>query len=357
MKENHQRNQQQVKTNSVHSGVSKRRGFFRESQQKAMFGGILFTSCIAFIGFIAINIPWLSYVGPMATAILLAVLYRQFFGYPEPLREGVQFTAKKILRFAIVLYGIKLNIAVVWNQGLPLLGKGILVIGFSIGIAWLLAKWFHADQDITFLASIGTGVCGAAAIAAVSPIQQAKEEDTALSVGIIALTGTVFAIGYTLLLPMFPNQEVWYGIWSGISLHELAHVALAADPAGEEALAMALLTKLGRVFLLIPLCFLLILWKRREGNAGTKANIEFPWFLVGFLVMSFLQTFVIGDFLQAHKEIADGISKATTFLLTMAMVGLGLNIHLNHLKNRAAKPFFVIIITSALLSVFTYWIV
>lgn len=356
MKRKQQQNQQQVDAKNAHMEVAGDAGH-QDSQTRAFVVGILFTICIAAIGFLTANLPVLSYVGPMAIAILLAVSYRQLFGYPEQYREGIQFVAKKILRFAIVLYGLKLNMAVVLDQGLPLLGKGVLVIVFSIGVAMLLARWLRADQDLTFLASIGTGVCGAAAIAAVSPIQQAKEEDTALSVGIIALTGTVFSIGYTLLLPMFPGQELWYGIWSGLSLHELAHVALAAGPAGEEALAMALLAKLGRVFLLIPLCFFLILWKRRKGDSKAKASIEFPWFLVGFLAMSLLQTFVIGDFLEANKAVADGISKGTTFLLTMAMVGLGLNISLSQLKNKAGRPFFVIILTSILLSVFTFWIV
>lgn len=356
MKENHHQNQQQIKTKTI-VGVGDKQGLSWKSRQKAILGGICFTAFIASIGFVATNIPLLSYIGPMVVAIVLALLYRQLFGYPEQLREGIQFTSKKLLRFAIVLYGLKLNIAVVGDQGLPLLGKGILVIGFSIGIALLLARWLHADQDLTFLASIGTGVCGAAAIAAVSPIQQAKEEDIALSVGIIALTGTIFSISYTAILPMLPDQEIWYGIWSGLSLHELAHVALAAGPAGEEALAIALLAKLGRVFLLIPLCFLLIMWKRQDGKSKGKANMEFPWFLVGFMIMSFLHTFVIGDFLQANKMVSDGISKGTTYLLTMAMVALGLNISLSRLKKKTARPFLVIILTSFLLSVFTYWIV
>ena len=53
------------------------------------------------------------------------------------------------------------------------------------------------NQDISILLGIGTGVCGAAAIAATAPILKSKEKDIAISVGIIALVGTIFALIYT----------------------------------------------------------------------------------------------------------------------------------------------------------------
>ena len=56
----------------------------------------------------------------------------------------------------------------------------------------------------------------AAAIAAIAPIVKSKDEDTAISVGIIALVGTVFAVGYTLIEPVLPLSSESYGIWGGI---------------------------------------------------------------------------------------------------------------------------------------------
>lgn len=128
----------------------------------------------------------------------------------------------------------------------------------------LLAKLFKANSSLSLLLGIGTGVCGAAAIAAVSPILKAKDEDTAIGAGIIALVGTIFAITYTILRPFLPLTDLQYGVWSGVGLHEIAHVALAGAPAGPDALAIALLAKLGRVFLLVPLSFILMYWMKRK---------------------------------------------------------------------------------------------
>src|SRR5690625_2240380 len=248
------------------------------NSKKYFFGGILFTFFIALLGYLLAFLPLFNQIGQLASAILIAVLYRQFFGYPEILRPGVTFSSKKLLRLAIILYGIKLNISVVLNDGLGILFRDVLVIIFAISLTVWLAKLLKADKMISLLVGIGTGVCGAAAIAAIAPIVKSKDEDTAISVGIIALMGTVFAIGYTILRPILPLEALDYGLWSGMSLHELAHVAIAAEPAGEDATALALLAKLGRVFLLITLSFIFIfIMKDRKSTRLNSSHVAISY--------------------------------------------------------------------------------
>src|SRR5699024_540331 len=196
----------------------------------------------------------------------------------------------------IILYGLKLNVDTVFQDGLGLLARDALVIIFAIGVTVWLAKVFKADKNISLLLGVGTGVCGAAAIAAIAPIVKAKGEDTAISVGIIALIGTVFAIIYTVLRPLLPLDDIQYGIWSGTSLHEVAHVALATAPASDDAFAIGMLAKLGRVFLLIPLSFIFIYFtKRKQAQKNdTENKVEFPWFLLGFIILSIIGSYGLG---------------------------------------------------------------
>lgn len=321
--------------------------------------GIAFTFFIALLGFLLALVPGFDHVGQLACAIIIAVIYRQIFGYPEALRTGITFSSKKLLRLAIILYGLKLNIDTVFHDGLGLLARDAIVIAFAIGLTVWLAKVFKADKSISLLLGVGTGVCGAAAIAAVAPIVKAKDEDTAIGVGIIALMGTVFAIGYTILRPILPLLPIEYGIWSGISLHELAHVAIAAAPAGEDALAIGLLAKLGRVFLLVPLCFIFIYFMKRKSKDTDEAQskVEFPWFLVGFILMSVLGSYILGRSIPMSDGVMNGISTATTWILTAAMVGLGLNVSLQDLRTRAMKPLLAMTITSVCLSVLAFFII
>lgn len=320
--------------------------------------GIAFTFLIALLGSLLAMLPGLDHVGQLACAIIIAVIYRQVFGYPEALRKGITFSTQKLLRLAIILYGLKLNIATVFHEGWGLLIRDAFVIALAIGLTIWLAKVFKADKSISLLLGVGTGVCGAAAIAAVAPIVKAKEEDTAIGVGIIALMGTIFAIVYTILRPLLPLIPADYGVWSGISLHELAHVAIAAEPAGEDALAIALLAKLGRVFLLVPLCFLLIYIMKRKNNKQQAGNkVAFPWFLLGFILMSIFGSYVLGHAIPISAQVMEGTATATTWILTAAMVGLGLNVSLKDLRARALKPLLAMGITSVVLSIVAYFMV
>lgn len=331
----------------------------RFEQQKNWTFGVAFTFFIALLGYLLALVPGFSYVGQLACAIIIAITYRQIFGYPEAIRAGVTFSAKKLLRLAIILYGLRLNINVVLSDGLGLLLRDAFVILFAILVMVWLAKVFKADKSISLLLGVGTGVCGAAAIAAVAPIIKSKDEDTAIGVGIIALMGTVFSILYILLRPVLPISPIDYGIWSGISLHELAHVALAAEPAGDDPLAMALLAKLGRVFLLIPLCFILILFmkSKNKGSDESTAKIAFPWFLLGFIALSIFGTYVLGHSIPVSEGTLEGIYSVTTWLLTAAMVGLGLSVSFSDLRTKAVRPLMAMIITSVLLSVVAFFIV
>jgi uncharacterized membrane protein YadS len=134
-------------------------------------------------------------------------------------------------------------------------------------------------------------------------------------------------------------------------------VALAGSPAGPDALAIALLAKLGRVFLLIPLSFILLFWMKRKGKveSGSEAKIEFPWFLIGFIFMSLFGSYVLGHAFTIQPNIMNGISFITTFILTMAMIGLGLNVSLKDLRTKALRPLLAMAITSFLLSIITFF--
>lgn len=329
-----------------------------EKSKRFWLGGVAFTFLVAAVGMALASIPGLDHLGPLACAILLAVMYRQLFGYPEAIRPGIQFVSKYLLRLAIMLFGLKLNMDVLIHQGWGLVIRDAAVIVFAILMTIWVGNVLKASPSLSLLLGIGTGVCGAAAIAAVSPILKSNDDETAISVGMIALVGTVFSIAYTLIRPVLPISSLHYGIWSGMSLHEIAHVALAGAPAGQDALAMALLAKLGRVLWLVPLSFVLIYWRRKkdDGQEGGETKVEFPWFLLGFIMMSLLGSYVLGNAIPVSQNVLSSLSSFTSFLLTAAMVGLGLNVDLRKLRTNGLRPLLAMCIVSLLLSFLSFFI-
>lgn len=288
--------------------------------------GLSLTFIVALFSFLAAKLPILDKVGALTIAILIAILYRHFRGYPEQYSSGITFSSKYLLRFAIILYGLKLNI-------FDIIGQGSKLLAIDVGV--------------------GTGVCGAAAIAAVAPIFKSREKDTAISIGIIALIGTIFSLIYTAIYAIFSMTTNVYGAWSGVSLHEIAHVVLAGGFGGSDALKIALLGKLGRVFLLIPLTIVLILIMRfRSSESSSKGRISIPYFLIGFVIMALVNTYV-----TIPSVLLNILNTISTICLLMAMVALGLNVAFKDLKNRALKPLMTIIITSICLSSLAFIVV
>jgi len=320
--------------------------------------GVLFTLLLALAGWGLSLLPGLDRLGPLASTLLLAAAYRHRFGYPAALASGIRFSSASLLRLAIILFGLKLNIGVLFQQGLPLLARSSGTVIFSLVAVLLIGRLLRADRKLTLLLAIGTAICGAAAIAATAPLLRSKAEDTAISAGLIALIGTVFAAVYTLIQPWLPISPSAYGIWSGLTLHEIAHVAMAAAPAGPDALADGLLAKLCRVALLVPVSLGIIavskLRKGKERPASLEAAFPFPWFLLGFIIMSLFGSYALPIMLPKPDVLLDGLSIVTTLLLGMAMAGLGLNVNLRDFRTRAMRPFIAMLIASLLLAGLTY---
>lgn len=168
--------------------------------------------------------------------------------------------------------------------------------------------------------------------------------------GIIALIGTLFSLAYTVITSIFNIAPQLYGAWSGSSLHEIAHVVLAAGFAGEASLKIGLLAKLGRVFLLIPVSLILLaIMKYKSQHSAQKAKIEIPYFLFGFIIAALINTY-----LPLPEPLMAVLNFLATLLIIMAMVGLGLNVALKDIKDRAGKPLIAIVIASIILSALTF---
>ena len=316
------------------------------SKNKYFILGIVFTLIIAIISLTLSKVPILDKVGALTIAILIAILYRHFKGYPEKYRTGIEFSSKRLLKLAIVLYGLKLNINEIITKGGTLLLVDIGVVIFSLTGIYFLNKWIKGDKNLGILLGIGTGICGAAAIAATSSILKSREKDVAISIGIIALIRTIFSLGYTVIDSFLHLTPQLYGAWAGTSLHEIAHVVLAADFSRDKALSIALLGKLGRVFLLIPVSIILIIiMKFRSKNRYESQKIDIPYFLIGFVIMAIIHTYIVIP--QTLMYVLDFI---TNLFMMMAMVALGLNVSFKDLKNRAFKPLIAVIVISLCLS-------
>ncbi|MDQ0086889.1 putative integral membrane protein (TIGR00698 family) [Paenibacillus anaericanus] len=321
--------------------------------------GIGLTLIIAFIAKYLSFLPFLSIMGQLVIAILIGIAWRATVGVPDTIIAGANFSSKKLLRFGIILLGMRLNLMDIVNAGPKVFIIAVIVIIFTLAVVYGLTRLFKVDQRLGILTACGTAICGAAAVVAIAPQIKAKDDETAIGAAIVAILGTIFTLVYTFLYPILGLSPIGYGLFSGATLHEIAHVIAAADAGGSDAVDMAVIIKLTRVSLLVPVAILIGIWSnralRKQQGGQSKASwksIPIPWFILGFLLVSGVNSLGI-----VSAELASDIVFIAYMLIAMAMAGLGLNVDLVDFKRLGMKSFAAGLIGSVLLSVLGFMLV
>ena len=286
-------------------------------------------------------------LSPMIIGIVLGMVYANSLRMhlPDTWVPGIQFCSKKILRLGIILYGFRLtfqDVVAVGTAGIVI--DAIVVTVTIIGGYWL-GKLLRMDRDIALLTSIGSGICGAAAVLGAEATLRTKPYKTAVAVATVVIFGTLSMFLYPIayragILDLSPVQM---GIFGGSTLHEVAHAVGAGNAMGGEIANVTVIVKMIRVMMLVPVLLVLAWWvaaSRKSvavaegGEAAGKSKIAVPWFALGFLAVIAFNSF---DLLPA--AVVDVINYIDTFLLTMAMAALGAETSFDKFKKAGAKPF------------------
>ncbi|WP_240417734.1 YeiH family protein [Paenibacillus periandrae] len=331
-------------------------------KQNKMWGvipGVSLTLLLAVSAKYLAVLPFLSIMGQLVIAILLGIGWRAAVRVPQQAIAGISFSSKKLLRFGIILLGMKLNLIDIVHAGPKVLAIAVINIVFAILVVYGIARLLKVEQRLGILTACGTAICGAAAIVAIAPQIKANDDETAIGAATVAILGTIFTLVYTLLYPLLGLTASGYGIFTGATLHEVAHVIAAAAPGGQQAVDLAVIVKLTRVALLVPAAIVIGIWANREEsqknenvNKTSWKSIPIPWFIVGFLLMSGVNTLGIMPTAVTNQFIV-----VAYVLIAMAMAGLGLNVDISTFRRLGMKSFAAGLIGSVLLSVLGYLLV
>lgn len=326
-----------------------------ESKNGQFLKGILLTLAIALVAKYISTWPFFSIMGQLVIAIILGMIWRATIGVQDTWNTGINFSSKKLLRLGIILLGMRLNLADIYNAGGSVFLIALVDLVFALIVVYWLTKLFKVEKKLGILTACGTAICGAAAVVAIAPQIKANEKETAVGAAIVALLGTAFTLVYTIFYSFLGLTQAQYGVFSGGTLHEIAHVIAAASAGGNEAVDMAVIVKLTRVALLVPVAIIIgILYQKKEKSVEKKAfSLSIiPWFIVGFLVMSAINSTGI-----VPENVAQGIVNIAYILIAMAMAGLGLNVEIKTFKQLGMKAFVAGLIGSIFLSILGYLLV
>lgn len=314
-----------------------------EKRSSMLHGVLLITlfSCAAFYIGDMDFVKSLS-LSPMIVGIVLGMLYANSLrnNLPDTWVPGIQFCSKRVLRFGIILYGFRLTFQNVLDVGLPAIFIDAIVVTLTICGGVLVGKLLKMDKDIALLASVGSGICGAAAVLGAESAIKAKPYKTAVAVSTVVIFGTLAMFVYPVLYRngVFDLNPQQMGIYTGSTVHEVAHVVGAGNAMGPEVSNSAIIVKMIRVMMLVPVLLVISFFMMRaamkSGEGSSRGKINMPWFAILFLVVIAFNSF---DLLPAG--LVDFINTFDTFLLTMAMTALGAETSIDKFRKAGFKPF------------------
>ena len=280
---------------------------------------------------------------PMIVGIILGMLYANSLrnNLPETWTPGIVFCSKRILRFGIILYGFKLTFQDITAVGLPAIIIDAIVVTVTILLGIFIGRLLKMDRSIALLTACGSAICGAAAVMGVDGAIRPKPYKTAVAVATVVIFGTRSMFLYPVLYRSgvfdLPAQQM--GIFAGSTIHEVAHVVGAGNAMGSEISDSAIIVKMIRVMMLVPVLLVIAFFvakdvAKREDAEGKKNKIQVPWFAIMFLLVICFNSLNL-----LPEEVVKGIVTLDTFLLTMAMTALGAETSIDKFKKAGFKPF------------------
>lgn len=286
-------------------------------------------------------------VGGPISAILIGILIRLLIGLPSRTQTGVTFSGKRLLQLAIILLGAGLSLKTVWTTG----SQSFVVMICSLLIALvggsLIGKLLRLPGNIITLITVGTSVCGASAISAVSPIISAAESEITYSISTIFFFNIIAVFLFPLIGHIFHFSSQQFGLWAGTAINDTSSVVAAGYSFSHAAGQYATIVKLTRSLAIVPLSLLFAVKSVLRRDTTTSARkIRFPLFIIGFILMSALDTFGVFGSMGGTD-----ISKAGQFLIVVALAGIGLSTNFKEISKTGFRPMIMGFMTWALVAV------
>jgi len=299
-------------------------------------------------------------------AVVLGAVVTNVGVHRRPLRPGTAWAARRLLRIAVVLLGLQLALPQLARLGFGGLAVVLVTVAVTFAGTRLLGRLVGLPPARSLLVATGFSICGASAVAAMAPVADGDEEDTAVAIALVTLCGSLAILVLPLLRVPLGLDVPAFGSWVGASVHDVGQtVATAGRVPG--ALTGAVVVKLTRVVLLAPLVAGVSLARRRgtrqagrigvggtrvggTGADGTRADGTradgtrvggkrppvMPLFVAGFLAA----VLVVSTGL-VPGSVLDGAKTVQQVLLAAALFGLGTGIDVARLVRTGARSLVV----------------
>jgi uncharacterized integral membrane protein (TIGR00698 family) len=266
-------------------------------------------------------------------------------GLRKRLNPGLRLASSRLLQCSVVILGAQLSLSTAVRVGLSSLPVMLGTLAVCLGATFLYGRLLGIVGDLRTLIGVGTGICGASAIAAVSPVIEASSTDIAYAVSTIFLFNITAVLVFPVVGHALGMTQHAFGLFAGTAVNDTSSVVATATTYGSSAASYAVVVKLVRTLMIIPICMGLSAVTARKKAAGPGAVAPagraparrflklVPWFLIGFVIMAAA---------NSAGVIPSGwhgtLSEASVFLVAVALSAIGLSTDVAALRRAGVKP-------------------
>lgn len=326
----------------------------RLAAARAYCPGVLLAVAIAAVATVIGKL--LPIVGGPVSGIVIGVVLAALIKPGARLLPGIKFSSKTILQISVVVLGSQLSLTQIVKVGfssLPVMLGSLIV---CLVAAYWIGRWLGIIGDLRTLIGVGTGICGASAIAAVTPVIGAVSVDVAYAISTIFLFNIAAVLVFPIIGHLLGMSQHAFGLFAGTAVNDTSSVVAAAATYGPQATNYAVVVKLTRTLLIIPICIGLAAIKARRDRGRQPADPAtpasetepttptaprsrlwviklVPWFLVGFLIVAAANTIGL-----IPGSVHPALNEVSVFLITIALSAIGLSTDLRALRRAGPRP-------------------
>jgi uncharacterized integral membrane protein (TIGR00698 family) len=275
--------------------------------------------------------PLVATVFPMPAMVIALLLGIALNGLASQkvFEPGLAWCVKKLLRIAIGLLGIRIALGDIVDLGLAIALLVVAAMVLTVAAGFWLARFFQLDLGYGALAGAATAVCGASATlatATVVPNYPQKGADVTFTVVAANAVSTIVMVLYPSLCLLLGLDTQTTGIMLGATIHDMAQVVGAGYAVSEPVGNTAVIVKLFRVFLLLPMVLAIGWWFMRERGEAGEAKVPVPVFALVFLLLCLVNSVapVVPALAPIYGPTKTALVTISNWGLLVAIAALGL---------------------------------
>src|SRR5712671_4836612 len=295
---------------------------------RPLMPGLLLSAVVA--GAAELAAPFVAKAAPipaMVIALIIGITLNPI-ARRRTFQPGISFCLKSLLRWAVALLDLRVALGEIAALGFATALLVVVSMVLTIASGFLLARLFRQNDGYGALAGAGTAVCGASATLATSivlPDYKGKEADVAFVVVAANALSTLAMVLYPVVCVLLGFDPQTTGVMLGATIHDVAQVVGAGYAVSETAGNTAVIVKLFRVFLMLPLV-LVVGWLFARRAVATAGKIPIPMFALVFVALCVLNSVasVFPSTASIFAQVKGPLIEVSSWGLLIAISALGL---------------------------------